>query len=396
MTQNDNRTLFFRVTGTGRFFRPCFAALLVLALTTCSNYNLSLKDFFGDPDRDLEDFGPVPAGSISRFLVGNDTEWDDALFDIQNGGNNKNYVITLTGDFGIPSGSTFGTVTGVTVSLRGKKTLSLNTAGNLLDLTGNQTLILWDATLQGDLPSNPNSLVYLNGGTFFMKSGTISDNTATASSGGGVYVEGGGGFTMSGGTIRNTAANYNGGGVAVSGIGSSFTMSGGTIRNTTASVGGGVFVTGGGDFAMSGGIISDNHAIVTGHGGGVYVTSSSSFTMSGGTISGNTAVSGGGVYFSSSSGNFTMSGGTISGNHATGLSSSGGGVSFSSASPSTFTMNSGTISDNHATGVSSSGGGVYVSGSGGFTMYSGTISGNDATVSGGGVSVAAGDFTMSD
>jgi hypothetical protein len=47
MVQSGNWTLFFRVKGTGGFFRLGLTMLLVLALAGCNNYNLSLEDFFG-------------------------------------------------------------------------------------------------------------------------------------------------------------------------------------------------------------------------------------------------------------------------------------------------------------------------------------------------------------
>jgi parallel beta-helix repeat protein len=314
---------------------------LILALAACSNYNLSLKDFFGDHDRDLEDFGPVPAGSIRRFEVANEGDWNYALGAIGSGGN---YVITLTDSFDIPdSSSTFGSVTGIKVSLRGAKTLSVNSlyTGMLLELDSGQTLILREATLKGH-SGNTLSMVHLTGGSeFLMRSGTISDNTAGSAGAGGVYVGSGGVFTMSGGTISdntatggggvfvdsggsfdmsgsavisdNTVNGSTGGGVYVSGSGSGFTMRGGTISGNTATYGGGggVSVSGGGAFIMSGGTIFNNTAgSGFSGGGGVSVSGTGSFTMSGGTISGNTAVSGGGVWVNSGS-TFNKSGGGI-------------------------------------------------------------------------------------
>jgi hypothetical protein len=197
--------------------------------------------------------------------------------------------------------------------------------------------------------------VYFAGTTFTMDSGIISGNTATSTgstgNGGGVYVDGGE-FKLNGGTISGNKANGNGsttqGGGGVYFNGTIFNMTGGTIgaetatdantdANTAVNRGGGVHMAAG-TFAMSGGIISCNHAngygggvavnntgftmsenaVIRGNttngsglGGGVSVSNSGTFNMSGGTVSGNTAGMGGGVYVGGSFGK--TSGGTIYG-----------------------------------------------------------------------------------
>ena len=214
-------------------------------------------------------------------------------------------------------------------------------SGGKLTITGSGNSNL---TLNGT-GQDSDSLVYVNGGTFTMSGGILTNNTAS-SNGGGVYVDNSGTFTMSGGEISNNMAKDNsGGGVYVND--GTFTMSGGTISDNEARDGGGVYGTGGSTFTMERGTISDNEAY---HGGGVYLNGGM-FTMSGGTISDNKAeYNGGGVYLNG--GTFTMSGGTISDNTA----SNGGGVYVSYDGE--FEMSSGTISDNTA----SEGGGVYVIG----------------------------------
>ena len=222
----------------------------------------------------------------------------------------------------------------------------VNSSGKLtITGSGNSNL-----TLNGT-GQDSDSLVYVNGGTFTMSGGILTNNTAS-SNGGGVYVDNSGTFTMSGGEISNNMAKDNSGG--------------------------GVYVNDG-TFTMSGGTISDNEAR---DGGGVYGTGGSTFTMERGTISDNTAYYGGGVYLNG--GTFTMSGtAKISSNSA----DNGGGVDLSGG---TFTMSGGTISDNTA----SNGGGVYVSYDGEFEMSSGTISGNTASSIGDGVYVS-GIFELS-
>ncbi|GHV84750.1 hypothetical protein AGMMS50230_03580 [Spirochaetia bacterium] len=101
---------------------------------------------------------------------------------------------------------------------------------------------------------NSESAVYVNGGTFTIKGGKISDNNI-AGYGGGVYVSTGE-FIMEGGTISGNTAS-NGGGVCVGSAGK-FTMNGGTISNNTATNnGGGVYVEYG---AGSGGFWKNNNS----------------------------------------------------------------------------------------------------------------------------------------
>jgi hypothetical protein len=365
------------------------------------------------------DFGP---GAIisNTFNVGSSFEWNNAVYAITSGGDDKNYIIKVTADFSLAGGTTatFGSVNGIKVSLRGEgRTLTLSGTGSILWTGSNQSVILRDLTLRGN-NSNTSRLVYVSdSATFTMHSGEISGNTVESSfatGGGGVYVGSSATFTMHGGKISDNTASYGGGGGVVNPHGM-FIMNGGEISNNaaiissgsyrsygggvygvnsssiiiyggkifgnTASEGGGVygesiFMDGGkisgntadygggvcGEFIMDGGEISDNTA--TNGGGGVnvlYVYGGS--TMNGGKISGNTADNGGGVY-----GSFIMDGGEISGNNAL----NGGGVYTADG----FDMNNGEIFGNTAT----NGGGVYAIG---FDINNGEIFGNTATNGGG-------------
>jgi hypothetical protein len=183
--------------------------------------------------------------------------WNAALTAISGGGNDKNYVVNLTGGFSLNGLSStdwsFGSASGVTVSLRGGgHTLSTGSHGSLLRVNDNQTLILRSLTMTGTT-TNSASVVHVEGSSasLFMKDGaTISGNTT--SGGGGVAVNGGA-FTMDGGEISGKTAGYMGGGVYV--LDSSFTMGGGEIHGNTANYGGGVFVEGGSFNKTGGGII---------------------------------------------------------------------------------------------------------------------------------------------
>ena len=226
--------------------------------------------------------------------------------------------------------------------------------------------------------------VFVAGGIFTIKSGTIAYNSVNrlAGNGGGGVGMGGGRVHMQGGTIRNHDEARNaigtdpwitmGGGVRING--GMFIMSGtaSIIDNTAGRDGGGVMLSGG-TFEMRDGLIANNIAYglavsnpvigpAVGRGGGVSVLGGT-FNMLGGTIYDNTALGnaayptfgrGGGVHVGinfnaggiTSSGIFNLDGedALIYGNTA----EHGGGVSFVGGS---FEMRRGTIHDNTATGV---------------------------------------------
>jgi len=293
----------------------------------------------------------------NKVVVTNTDKWNAVLNFINNGGNNQSYTIYVSGNIPVAgsTANTFGVLTGISVTLQGDGRLSLNSAGNLLRIAADQTLIIdsADLTLQG-YSSNNTSALYITGvnAELELRNGTISSNIVSASSGtingGGVYVTDNGIFTMYGGAVSSNRT---------------------TITTTTGSTVyakcGGVYVTGSSSFTMYDGIISGNRAYAYSqtywsyaYGGGVYVTESSSFTMHSGTISGNTAevrgghssyargsAEGGGVLIDNS--NFTMYGGTISGNAASTTGSSynpyayGGGVSVTGSS--VFRIVNGTV-----------------------------------------------------
>jgi len=340
--------------------------------------------------------------------ITNSIEWNAAMNYICAGGNDQSYTVCVNSDVGVPgsTANSFGTVTGLSVTLKGSGKLYLTSQGNMINLAANQTLIIDDAglTLQGlkngqnsATQDNNNSLLYVSGSNakLELKNGTISGNEhRTANSyGGGVYITDSGSFTMSGGAISGNYAFY-GGGVYVD-TNCSFTMSSGTIggEGTGNSAGynsGGVCVSG--SFTMNNGEISGNNAVYSG--GGVNVYTNGSFIMNNGIISGNTTVSGGGVYVS---GSFIMNNGIISGNNASiGVGAAqGGGVYITNGG--SFTMSGGVISGNTASGSSSGGcrgGGVYSVGT--FRIVTGTVYGsgendtslrNTTTGSGGGAAL---------
>ena len=219
--------------------------------------------------------------------ITNAEEWFSALYAIMSGGNNQTYTLNINGDFFVSgnANNSFGTVTGLTVTLQGNGKISIDSAtqGNLLRVAVNQTLIIDSENLilhgreVGEGSNNNSSLMITVEGAnsrLELKNGTITGNHKYGMShGSGVSVSGGGSFTMSGGSITDNilqySTSYHGGGVYVTGAGSSFTMTGGSITNNRAH----------------------------GGGGGVCITTNASFTMSGGSITGNTggSITGSGI-----------------------------------------------------------------------------------------------------
>ena len=210
--------------------------------------------------------------------------------------------------------------------------------------------------------------VVLDSGSMTMNGGTIDGNTATEfNSAGGVLVDKASSFTMTGGTISNNSANR-GGGVLVRENGK-FEMTGGTISENTARVqdssidkpnagGGGVFVEHNASFDMENGTITGN--TTNGMGGGVATavlnendkTGGGQFHMTGGTISDNKASCGGGVYSWSGKGRVVLEGGNIVDNEA---SRQGGGV-YVSHDPWAITIKNALVTENTAT---IQGGGIW-------------------------------------
>jgi hypothetical protein len=342
-------------------------------------------------DDEKADFGPT-ATIHDIFTVSTIDELNAAIEAIRNGGNDKNYAVDVTGNFTVPGSidNTFGSVTGVKVSLRGEgaaRTLTLSGNGFLIRIYPSQTAILRDLTLKGN-SSNTDVVVFV-GGAFVIRSGEISGNTSSGVSGGGVRVGNGGTITMHGGKISgNTCAN-SGGGVFV-GANGTFDLYGGEISGNTSPFGAGVFVSGGA-FTMHGGVISGNTTANTNNnfGGGVCMNDTGTFTMRGGKISGNTASSGsgGGVYVR---GTFTMEGGEISGNTA---ATTGGGVFVNNSDTSVFRIVTGTIHGSNATSAlrntaTTSGAALYKATNG--TAQRGTFSGA------GGAWVSSGNLTAID
>jgi hypothetical protein len=210
--------------------------------------NLSGIDLATITNESVADFGP---GAVVEPIidVANDTDWNTACTTITNS-NNKNYVVKVTGAIATINGKSagsFGSASNIKVSLRGGGSLTLNSAGALVYLTGAaQVFILRNVSLIGLLPGNNTSpLVKIENGAMIMHDvGVIKDNSrGDDENGGGVEISGGS-FTMYGGTIIGNMAE-NGGGVYISG--GSFTKTGGTIYGDLGGVSNGNMATGQGN-----------------------------------------------------------------------------------------------------------------------------------------------------
>jgi uncharacterized repeat protein (TIGR02543 family) len=203
------------------------------------------------------DFG-VPSATQTFNVTSND-ELNTAISDIVTENNSSGfYVINVTGNFDRPgTGTRTFNISGPTVSIRGGGTITLSSSGALFYLHAN-ALTLRDITLTGR-SGNGASIVRVPSGVLTMHEGALlTGNVNSSGNGGGVLVDdtfGTGSFTMKGGTISGNTATR-GGGVTVAGSGVTFNMSGGTISGNTAGYeGGGVEVNTGGIFNKTGGII---------------------------------------------------------------------------------------------------------------------------------------------
>jgi predicted outer membrane repeat protein len=357
--------------------------------------------------------------SQTAWTVSNAASWVEAVNGIRNGGNSKVHTITVSGTVSViptpASENTFGSVTGVTVTIQspGNDVISLNSNGSLLRIGSGQTVVVKDLTLKGRSDNNAQMVfvedrgsfrmegkaevsgnnyggVYINNGTFTMQdNATVSDNQVDS----GVSLVGGT-FTMkdNASVSRNTERSKNsgrmlgrGGGVYVSY--GTFIMQGsatvsGNIGNWRA---GGVHINAG-TFTMQGNAtVSDNDGSAASLGGGGVFLGGGTFTMQGSAkVSGNTSGRGGGVFMwndeNYQDGTFTMQdNASVSGNTS---DEYGGGVWVSYG---TLTIRgNATVSNN--TSKYNNGGGICVEKSGTFIMQDNTtVSGNTAAKNGGGV-----------
>ena len=159
-----------------------------------------------------------------------------------------------------------------------------------------------------------NSAVKISGGTLVLENGSVignasSNNTGNATERGNVWMTSGSFEMKEGAKISYNKVDNNDGAVKIEG--GTFVMTGGEISNNSSDDCGGVYMTGG-TFTMSGGVINGNttyYDTSSAKGGGVYAQNAS-FIMTGGTISANQTAYGGGVYVDAG-GTFELSGSAV-------------------------------------------------------------------------------------
>ncbi|MBQ8385605.1 MAG: hypothetical protein IJX45_10260 [Spirochaetaceae bacterium] len=242
-----------------------------------NNSKVTLDDVTVDSNTSVKEGGGIFLSSLSSLTMTNSTVSNNNS--TQNNGGGVYF-----------KGKNFTMKTGSSIS----ENTATNGGGVCVDSGG--SFIMNDGIISDNFAGFDGGGVYVSqNATFIMKGGSIKANDVGAgasnfSGGGGVYVNGGT-FTMEDGEItQNNGLKYGGGVCVISGT---LSMSGGEISSNTVTDGGGVYVVAGATLEMTGGVISNNAA--TGNGGGVNL--SGTLTMTGGSISGNTStMSGKGVY----------------------------------------------------------------------------------------------------
>ncbi len=160
--------------------------------------------------------------------------------------------------------------------------------------------IMYGGTITGNSTTDDGGGIYLNGGSFLMNNGEISNNSSSTD-GGGVCIANNGNFTMNNGDITGNGKisgklTRNGGGVYLDG--GTLTVNAGNIsENAATASGGGVYISNGNVGMTTGKILSNECGEF---GGGVYVYNPSTsvgktVSVTGGSLLNNTAKYGGGI-----------------------------------------------------------------------------------------------------
>lgn len=185
------------------------------------------------------------------------------------------------------------------------------------------------------------------GGTsgFIMNGGKIYGNSSTADQAGAILVDDGCTFNLDGGEIYQNRTNGHGGAFAIRG---KVDMTGGSVHHNTATSGGGMLLNGAGILNITGGEIASNSSQ---WGAGINANGHPTVTLSGtGAVKDNTSTANAaGIFLEGDDGQgttFTMTGGSITGNKAGG---NGGGImGYSYTQTVTINISGGTISGNTA------------------------------------------------
>ena len=239
-------------------------------------------------------FSVLPASTVLVYAdeitetISADTTWNDG--DTVGGVTISGGTVTINGDVGITAAITIkGDVT-----FTGGGTLNrMSTSGNLIKVESG-SLTLDNVTIDGNnviiSDSGAAAAINMAGGTVIMNDGAkITNHKRTSGYGPAVYMTGGN-FKMKGGTISGCESRNYGGAIYLDG--GSFEMNGGIIENnkttlSSAGYGGGAFYVREATLIINDGLIQNNSS---NSGGAIYNTSFGTTIINGGVIKGNTAV----------------------------------------------------------------------------------------------------------
>lgn len=239
-------------------------------------------------------FSVLPASTVLVYAdeitetISADTTWNDG--DTVGGVTISGGTVTINGDVGITAAITIkGDVT-----FTGGGTLNrMSTSGNLIKVESG-SLTLGNVTIDGNdviiSDSGAAAAINMAGGTVIMNDGAkITNHKRTSGYGPAVYMTGGN-FKMKGGTISGCESRNYGGAIYIDG--GSFEMNGGIIENnkttlSSAGYGGGAFYVREATLIINDGLIQNNSS---NSGGAIYNTSFGTTIINGGVIKGNAAV----------------------------------------------------------------------------------------------------------
>ena len=239
-------------------------------------------------------FSVLPASTVLVYAdeitetISADTTWNDG--DTVGGVTISGGTVTINGDVSITAAITIkGDVT-----FTGGGTLNrMSTSGNLIKVESG-SLTLGNVTIDGNdvIISDSGAVAAINmaDGTVIMNDGAkITNHKRTSGYGPAVYMAGGN-FKMKGGTISGCESRNYGGAIYLDG--GSFEMNGGIIENnkttlSNAGYGGGAFYVRDATLIINDGLIQNNSS---NSGGAIDNTSFGTTIINGGVIKGNTAV----------------------------------------------------------------------------------------------------------
>ena len=238
-------------------------------------------------------FSVLPASTVLVYAdeitetISADTIWNDG--DTVGGITISGGTVTINGNVGITAAITIkGNVT-----FTGGGTLNrMSPSGNLIKVESG-SLTLNNVTIDGTNVTISDSwtaaAINMADGTVIMNDGAkITNHKRTSGYGPAVYMAGGN-FKMKGGTISGCETSEYGGAVYL--YGGSFEMNNGTVENnkttTSTKYGGGAFYVRGATLTINGGLIQNNSSDC---GGAIYNSAYGTTIINGGVIKNNTAV----------------------------------------------------------------------------------------------------------